>query len=300
MMPEMPQYPELPRTLELGQFYMRPCLRTTWIDEQVRWIPVIGTIHNDREYIRADFEHVHVDYRFLNRRVRQILARDDEANGEGCISDIFKYPVSSVMPEGESRRYNLDSRELEEFSPKSWIRVMRRKYQGPYQQYPHDGVPWRGELGAAFTHRHLIGGTTCPHQGTDLSGIEPDPDGFITCPLHGLRWCPYTGVNAVVQQSNLRRRASMLLHEVRDDQKVRREVAERIETQGSQQYHLQLASNILALEEADDQGGLDQLWELYGKRDCLNALIYVNDHYESRPAPTVTIGAPELLTIGHD
>ena len=33
----------------------------------------------------------------------------------------------------------------------------------------------------------------CPHQGIDLRGIEPDAQGFVRCPGHGLRWCPKTG-----------------------------------------------------------------------------------------------------------
>lgn len=80
----------------------------------------------------------------------------------------------------------------------------------------------------------------------------------------------------------------MLLVEVQRHIKVRRRVAEYITRTNSHDYFLQLASNLLKLEDEDDQAGLDQLWEAYGYRDCMRALIYVNDHADNLPEPTVT------------
>ena len=61
-------------------------------------------------------------------------------------------------------------------------------------------------------------------------------------------------------------------------------------TQGSENYHLQLASNLKRLEELDDQEGVKQLWETYGHRDCLQAERMAANHDGPLPPPNAWEG----------
>lgn len=80
----------------MGRRYPRPCVRTIWQDAGPKWIPVIGKIHDDVEIIVADFQHIHVDYRFLCQRDRRRLLRQMQKDQE--INPVFRVPISFVMP----------------------------------------------------------------------------------------------------------------------------------------------------------------------------------------------------------
>ena len=43
-------------------------------------MPVVGAVHDDAEHIRADFQHIHVDCRFLCQRDRRRLLHQREEN----------------------------------------------------------------------------------------------------------------------------------------------------------------------------------------------------------------------------
>ena len=75
MRPALLAFPPLPDRPAVGTFYRRPCVRAHWPGKHTRWLPVIGPAHSDREHIRAEFQHVHVDYRFLNMEIREHLDR---------------------------------------------------------------------------------------------------------------------------------------------------------------------------------------------------------------------------------
>ena len=82
----------------------------------------------------------------------------------------------------------------EPISVEEAIRTNHPTDLGPYPEYPQaNRTSWRLGLTAAYADYQLIDGHIRPHQGTDLTGIVPDDDGVVTCPLHGLRWCARTG-----------------------------------------------------------------------------------------------------------
>ncbi len=194
MNPTLPFIPQLPDEPAVGTFYRRPRVRAHWPTTRIHWLPVLGPIHSDREHIKADSQHLHVDYRFLNLEIRQSL--DDLIHDSGdirCINRVYSTTISHVWPRGHDEPVELDKIHLMEIDPSSWMSVRPRKYQGPYPPYPHGYFSWLHNLSQAYAERTLINGTICPHRGTDLSGIASDDSGVITCPLHGLRWFASTG-----------------------------------------------------------------------------------------------------------
>ena len=194
MNPTLPSFPPLPDKPVVGTFYRRPCVRAHWPRSCIRWLPILGPIHSDREHIGADFQHVHVDYRFLNLEIRQIL--DDylfDPRDMPRFNRVYSKLISHVWPLGNEAPVELDEIHLMDIHPSSWMSVRPRKYQGPYPPYPHGYFSWLHDLSEAYAERTLINGTICPHRGTDLSAIMPDDAGAITCPLHGLRWLASTG-----------------------------------------------------------------------------------------------------------
>ena len=185
--------PPLPEHLVLGKHYRRPCVRTVWKTSKPRWVPVIGSMHTDPEHVKADFLHIHVDYRFLTDPAKEALIEDlDRSNSVFYINPVHSMPVSTVCPQHLEHQVALDDPDLAELPIDSWLRIQPRQYTGPYPDYPHQMAPWHQELSEAYAGRSLIEGH-CPHQGTDLSGITPNTEGIITCPLHGLQWRARTG-----------------------------------------------------------------------------------------------------------
>ena len=189
-----PVLPSLPDKPVVGTFYRRPCVRAHWPTNRIRWLPILGPVHSDPEHIRAEFQHVHVDYRFLNTEIREYLSRLVRKFPDDLLHKrIYSTPISFVTPHDYEKPVALDEIHRLEIDPASWMSVRPRKYQGPYPPYPYENVSWLHGLSEAYADRTLINGHICPHRGAELTGIVPDEDGVVTCPLHGLRWCLRTG-----------------------------------------------------------------------------------------------------------
>lgn len=192
MLPSVPEHPALPEELIIGQSYLRPCIRAQWNQFHAQWIPVLGTIHRDVEHIMADFDHVHVDYRFMPAKIRNETERElDQSTRIFKVNPVHSEPVSNVLPLGYETPITLEA--AARIQTDLWLDVMPCTYAGPYPEYPASFVHWMKDLSKAYRNARLIDGHICPHQGTDLTGIEPDRNGNVTCPLHGLCWNAKTG-----------------------------------------------------------------------------------------------------------
>lgn len=189
---------------EVGRYYRVPCVRGRWIlGDSPLWIPVIGPLHEDTEYIGFPFQHWHVDYRFLRKwerdRVREPVVEMDDP-----ISGLFPRRIYAevmlawnIQPEGHDRTlggqdrtmYSPDANRMRRFqefmlparSP-DWFRTERRRCGEQYP--PYDYVPrWLEGLESRYRDTVLKDGMICPHRGADLSKVEPDSDGTVVCPL---------------------------------------------------------------------------------------------------------------------
>ena len=186
------------KVLRPGGRYPRPCVRAFWPagSRKALWIPVIGPPHSDGEIIGFNHVHWHVDFRFLRKEQRETMC--------GQSSSVFSYPITFAAPEvGDGAvRVGVNLLPSPEYPRESYWRVMLRQFRENYPPYPYspgDGKPsWLPRLEEAHADDTLHG-LVCPHRGASLEGMAPDPEGCVTCPLHGLRWnlvsgklCPIT------------------------------------------------------------------------------------------------------------
>ena len=189
----MPAHQPLPETPVIGRKYPRPCVRTRWVSVRIGWIPVLGSVHRDREYVGADFSHVHVDYRFLSEAARATLESEMSITRRAIqINQVHSTPITYVWPDEMDHAVDVEDAPRLDIKTESWLQIRKVTYRGPYPTYPPH-VQWIDELSAAFQEARLGLSRICAHQGTELSGFVPEADGTITCPLHGLRWDVATG-----------------------------------------------------------------------------------------------------------
>ena len=177
--------------MKVGTFHNRPCVRAVWpsmYDTRPNWIPVLGPVHSDAEVLNFEPKHLHVDYRFLRKRHR----KDSFHNR---IDLVFASVITILEPVGaDGAQVKIEDLPDDRYPLESYWRTMRRRFQGPYPPYPPGWkIPWSKELHEAYRDETLKDGLICPHRGAPLEGLEPDPDGCVTCPLHGLRWSLESG-----------------------------------------------------------------------------------------------------------
>ena len=164
---------------------VRACLSTTSPPE---WIPVIGPAHDDTEIIRFNDVHLHIDWRFLGPRQRAKVMTLGGDVPQGIV-------ITVVYPNDGSGPIAMDKALKAVDTPnESFLKEKRKIYHGPFPPYPEEPPPhWLPALSKAYRDATLTPEQACPHRGTDLSDVEPDDQGRITCPLHGLRWRVDTG-----------------------------------------------------------------------------------------------------------
>lgn len=184
-----------------------------------RWWPLMpGPLHEDREYfgLSALHRHVHPAYlteseyratrggagwphdvwiaplcRWADPRTGQEIARlDTDASGKLTPN----VPAQPRNRSGDAARTSWSDDRLTVVQT-FCIRRTRRKRRRPMPPHPFARSPGF-EVPAGFTAMvaaYSAGGETaeapegiCPHRGADLTGLEPDADGTVVCPQHGL------------------------------------------------------------------------------------------------------------------
>lgn len=144
--------------------------------------PVIGPRHADGEFFNFPDPHYHVDPRFLTEGQARFIARraylPDKKDGSARRLDMVvgSYPLSSRGSE----------------VPKGLPVLKPRRCRASTYGYAYSGNPAIRALNEAFEGRQAAicmrdGRKLCPHRKVDLSTFLPDDNGFVTCPLHGLR-----------------------------------------------------------------------------------------------------------------
>ena len=179
------------KSMKLGKFYFVRCLRATWSrDNKPEWTPVIGPPHDDLEHIGFKQQHLHVDFRFLGKKARRHAK--EHQHGDREINLVFVLPISIVMPIGSREGFGLDDKRLQEFPEESYMKTIKLKFKTECPEYNFK-PPWLRSMETAHRNARLSPNMICPHRGADLSGMKPDENGLLTCPLHGLRWDTQTG-----------------------------------------------------------------------------------------------------------
>lgn len=125
-----------------------------------QYIPVNGKPHKDEE-LGVDWEHYHVDWRFIPEKDRVKYAGD---HGHFNNTDYY---------------YIVIRKEDVEFL--EWRTSEHKTSFEPAQYFAH----WIIRLEKEYTGKRCKG-KKCPHKGADLSDCIPNSNREITCPYHGL------------------------------------------------------------------------------------------------------------------
>lgn len=167
--------------LEVGKFYLVPTVRGEW-NRMVRDWPVIGPRHNDAQCLNFEFQHYHLDGRFLTEPKAvwwEWVGFWRQVGGAPLMLDAAG--ERAVLPAPIWRRRlcrHAVSPHVETVYP---LTVHAPAWQCHFDQWTgkqscHDGRGW-----------------VCPHRSVSLAD-HVAVDGVITCPLHLLRIDAATGV----------------------------------------------------------------------------------------------------------
>ncbi len=173
---------------KVGTYYMVPCLlvgpefRTSWMPAD-GWVPVLGPKHRDVEHLEFEYEHFHVDWRFMPRGKYETLIAT-RASGSPLGNVVTSDTGYGEVTGTPKLRRVLCKREMPEFPSR----------EGATSAWGDDvSFKWkRMERAQAFTCNRLKPGNICPHRGIDLTPFIKE-DGTVICPGHGLRWDTKTG-----------------------------------------------------------------------------------------------------------
>lgn len=164
----------------VGKWYLVPCVVYNWHGMKSLW-PVIGPLHHDKE-IGFNLLHFHIDARFLTKR-QAGLAR------QSFLSQWPKYN-SSPLSEPVADTYNW----AEKYGPIARKPTFHRKKCSSldYRWHPTttpkpESLLWSKFGPTPCAIERPDGRLLCPHKKVDLSQFEPDADGIVICPLHGLK-----------------------------------------------------------------------------------------------------------------
>jgi hypothetical protein len=159
--------------VNIGEFYRVPAVlvREWWGFKG--WLPVMGPMHEDSEFVNFPWQHFHIDWRFAPTRVWN-ANRDWPLEGSH-----FGSPIQ--CPDKRGDRVIVQGPELR-----------RMKYKRDPGRYPIGRARWLQAMQKRFACSKLINGT-CPHRGIPVSAMHQDGD-ILTCPAHGLQWNAVTGL----------------------------------------------------------------------------------------------------------
>ena len=118
--------------------------------------------HEDSKFFNFQQEHYHLDRRFVV---------GDRAADRA---------TSAPLHNPRDGRVGLD------MSEPGIARRKCRRVMNPFPTYHKEVWQMQSHLAGAQCQRHETG-WVCPHRGFRLGSIEPDDQGVILCPLHGLR-----------------------------------------------------------------------------------------------------------------
>lgn len=162
----------------VGRFYLVPTIRYWWADKFADW-PVNGPLHHDKD-INFPALHYHVDARFLTKRQRK------HANYAYNIANIPRYnshPISEAQQFCYLRLWGPIPRQPTYL--KRQCTSLDYDWKAPTLPRP-ESPSWLKYNPAVAIHRP-DGRILCPHRKVDLSQFTADENGFVTCPLHGLK-----------------------------------------------------------------------------------------------------------------
>jgi nitrite reductase/ring-hydroxylating ferredoxin subunit len=174
-----------PTDVVAGKCYMVPCANYTADSCHPRWVPLVGTVHEDRDAIGFKAWHVHVDTRFLTVKKCNNPIDQEEEN----LSALGR-PLSLTCP----RVCNYDSEVLlsSAHAPLKVRRMQARRAESLEWKF-NDLTDWRNGKNWLITLEDTYANAfpacgVCPHRQIPLSAGRDMGKGVRQCPGHGLCW----------------------------------------------------------------------------------------------------------------
>lgn len=166
-------------SMKVGEQFTINCVRVrglAWISE-AEWLPVIGPLHDDAEFLNFAVEHYHIDWRFVDPAPFAKVSH--EYASEGQTEHLLGLVIgrTQIIAGPTERR----------------MTVHRLMPVYPIRTRDGEGLPYFCALEEAFTDWVLDPAIAiCPHRGLPLAGLA-DENGIAVCPGHGLAWDMKTG-----------------------------------------------------------------------------------------------------------
>jgi hypothetical protein len=159
-----------PTEVVAGKYYLVPCAimppGRTWTG--LKRVPLLGTVHEDRDVIGFQAWHIHVDTRFLHGHLDgnyMLLARPLSITSNWPFEDKSLDPLAK----GE-----LDVRRF-------------RAVRSEPPELPPGIAQWKADLEDLYADASAACGV-CPHRQIPLTAGRDMGDGVRQCPGHGLCW----------------------------------------------------------------------------------------------------------------
>jgi hypothetical protein len=162
----MKRVAELEHEPEVGKYYLVPC-----IDYHGRWLPVLGTEHEDSAIIGFANHHWHSDLRFLPDRMIESASVGRKLS---CTPEQFMMA-----------RVTIDL--THQLPVERKMRCRRLTPVFPLVPVGSSAFPWMPALENAYKDVKL-NCARCPHRGFPLSADNADEHGNVVCAGHGLMW----------------------------------------------------------------------------------------------------------------
>lgn len=164
-----------PKGCIAGRHYMVPCINHPKLkkssDGWENWIPLIGTLHQDKEHIGFEPWHIHVDTRFLTLDTHYsesfALGKVVTFSARGGLEALYDSYYSDIV----------DNAMLE---------LRRKQCRRPIPSVFPEAM-WAGDMQKAHASCRIVDGL-CPHRGIPIACGRYLAPGVRQCPGHGLAW----------------------------------------------------------------------------------------------------------------
>lgn len=163
----------------VGEQYSVLCVRTQglkWIAEG-KWLPIIGPLHADVEFLNFAVEHYHIDFRFVDPTSFANVSH--QYANEGQVSQLLGLVIGKEqIIEGPTEQIVTCHRPMPVY---------------PIRSRNGEVLPYFCALEDAFADWVIDPAVPiCPHRGLPLDGLV-DENGVAICSGHGLAWNMKTG-----------------------------------------------------------------------------------------------------------
>ena len=161
-----------------GRRYMVPCVSHPKLKERRfnwgKWIPLIGSLHQDIEHVGFEPWHIHVDSRFLT-----LSGRNEYYSESRALARVLTLS-------GPSERKGLFDEIYLDIRDNAVLELRRLQCRRPVPPvFPE--TRWASALQKAHAGCRIVDGL-CPHRGIPIACGRHVGPGVRQCPGHGLAW----------------------------------------------------------------------------------------------------------------